>query len=49
MNYRTVIFYKTYFNDFFVKQSEKVRNKILWTLRLIQEIEKVPETYLKHL
>jgi phage-related protein len=49
MNYRTVIFYKTYFNDFFKKQSEKVRNKILWTLRLIQEIEKVPETYLKHL
>lgn len=46
---RTIIFYKTYFEDFFVEQTDKVKDKIVWTLSLIEEIEKVPETYLKHL
>ena len=49
MNYRTVTFYKTYFNDFFAAQSQKVRDKILWTLRLIEQVEKIPDTYLKHI
>jgi phage-related protein len=26
-----------------------VRDKIIWTLDLIEELERVPETYLKHL
>jgi len=47
--YRTIIFYKDYFQDFFVNQHDKVRNKIIWTLELIEDIQKVPETYLKHL
>ncbi len=46
---RTVIFYKDYFEKFFMKQREKVKNKIIWTLNLIEELQKVPETYLKHL
>lgn len=46
---RTVIFYKTYFEDFFMRQREKVKEKIIWTLDLIAEIEKIPETYLKHI
>ncbi len=46
---RTTIFYKDYFDDFFVKQREKVKDKIIWTLELIEELERVPETYLKHL
>jgi len=46
---RTIIFYKDYFEDFFVKQREKVKAKIIWTLELIEELERVPETYLKHL
>lgn len=46
---RTIIFYKNYFGDFFVKQNEKVRDKIIWTFDLIEIIDKVPETYLKHL
>lgn len=46
---RTIIFYKEYFNDFFVKQRQKVKDKIVWTFDLIELIEKVPETYLKHL
>jgi len=42
-------FTKIYFEDFFVKQREKVKAKIIWTLELIEELERVPETYLKHL
>lgn len=46
---RTVIFYKSYFEEFFVKQRDKVKAKIVWTFDLIEEVERVPETYLKHL
>lgn len=46
---RTVVFYKDYFKVFFSNQREKVQKKIIWTLELIQELDKVPETYLKHL
>ena len=49
MKYRNVVFYKEYFNDFFILQREKVRNKIIWTFNLIEDIKIVPETYLKHI
>ena len=32
-----------------MKQRQKVRDKIIWTFDLIELIDKVPETYLKHL
>jgi phage-related protein len=47
--YRTVIRYKDYFDQFFVKQRTKVQKKILWTLEVIEDLENVPEKYLKHL
>lgn len=47
--YRTIIFYKSYFQDFFDKQSKKVKAKIVWTFNLIEDIQRVPETYLKHI
>ena len=47
--YRTIVFYKDYFDVFFVKQRQKVKDKIIWTFELIQELERVPETYLKHI
>ncbi len=46
---RTVIFFKDYFESFFVKQNEKVQKKIIWTINLIEDIQNVPETYLKHI
>ena len=46
---RTITFYKDYFEEFFVKQREKVRAKIIWTFDLIEEVDKIPETYLKHI
>jgi len=47
--FRKVVFYKDYFEKFFVKQREKVRDKIIWTLELIEDLPHVPETYLKHI
>lgn len=46
---REVVFYKNYFQVFFDKQNEKVRSKIVWTLQLVQELQRVPETYLKYI
>jgi len=48
-NKRTIIFYKDYFQKFFVKQKEKVKDKIIWTFELIEELQRVPETYIKHI
>jgi len=45
---RTIIFYKSYFDDFFIEQKQKVKDKIIWTFDLIEELQRVPETYLKH-
>ena len=47
--YRTVITYKNYFEDFLAKQRQKVKEKIFWTFLLMEEIQKIPENYLKHL
>ena len=47
--YRTIIVYKDYFDEFFVKQRQKVKEKIIWTFNLIEEVQHVPETYLKHI
>ncbi len=46
---RRVVFYKNYFQDFFSKQREKVKAKIVWTIELVEELQRVPETYLKHI
>lgn len=47
--YRKIIFFKDYIQIFFVKQNKKVKAKIIWTLELIEEIKRIPETYLKHI
>ncbi|HSK73189.1 MAG TPA: type II toxin-antitoxin system RelE/ParE family toxin [Pyrinomonadaceae bacterium] len=47
--FRSVVLYKNYFAEFFTEQRQKVKDKILWTLRLIEELPRVPETYLKSL
>jgi phage-related protein len=46
---RTIIFYKTYFDDFFRTQRQKVKDKIIWTFDLIEELQRIPEIYLKHI
>jgi len=45
---RSVVFYKNYFSNFFIRQRKKVKDKILWTLRLIENIKHIPVEYFKH-
>lgn len=46
---RTIVAYKHYTEEFLDKVPVKVRDKFFWTFQLIEEIEHVPVTYLKHL
>ncbi len=47
--YRKVVTYKNYFKEFLKKQPVAVKKKIIWTLELIEDLEQVTETYLKHI
>jgi phage-related protein len=47
--FRTIRTYKGYTVEFLDTQPNKVRDKIIWTFQLIEEIEVVPITYLKHI
>jgi len=49
MKRRHIQIYGDYFSDFFEKQNEQVRLKILKVLEIIETIDRIPETYLKHL
>lgn len=44
-----MILYRNYFSDFYNQQKQKVKDKILWTFRIIETIQRVPEDYLKHM
>jgi phage-related protein len=46
---RTVTLYKDYFTNFYQKQKQKVKDKILWTFRIIETQKKIPTDYLKHM
>ena len=45
--FRNGFFYKNYFEQFFIQQNNRVKEKILWTIRLIEDVEVVPSIYLK--
>ena len=45
--FRKAFFYKNYFERFFIQQNNRVKEKILWTIRLIEDVEIVPAIYLK--
>ncbi len=47
--HRKITFYKNYFQNFFDKQSKKIKAKIIWTFQLVEDLQRVPETYLKHI
>lgn len=46
---RTITLYKNYFTDFYHKQRQKVKDKIIWTFKLIETIQQVPTDYLEHM
>jgi hypothetical protein len=49
MKYREVTTYKSYFEDFFKEQSSKVQDKIIKILDLIEQVERIPVTYLRYI
>ena len=46
---RTVTLYKDYFSRFFIKQKPKVKDKTLWTLRIIETQKQIPSDYFKYM
>ena len=46
---RHIFLYKDYFTDFYNKQRQKVKDKIIWTFKIIETLQQVPTEYLKHL
>ena len=42
---RIAIYYKNYFTDFFSKQRQKVKDKIIWTIRLVETVQHIPKEY----
>ena len=44
---REIIFYKHYFNEFYVAQDDNVKRKILHVLYYIRTIERLPSSILK--
>ena len=47
MKKRDVVFYKHYFNEFYLAQTEKVRKKIVQTLIWLQTIDVLPVSILR--
>lgn len=49
MKLREIIIYKNYFDEFFAEQPQKVRDKIIKVLDIIEQIDRIPSTYLKYI
>jgi hypothetical protein len=48
-NFREILYYGTYYLEFFETLKPEVKKKFNWTLQLIAFIAKVPIKYFKHL
>ncbi|MHA7130193.1 type II toxin-antitoxin system RelE/ParE family toxin [Algoriphagus namhaensis] len=49
VKFRTITFYKDYFQNFYKNLNRKVKEKILWTFRIIEIQKQIPTAYFKHL
>jgi phage-related protein len=45
---RTVVLYEHYFSEFYGRLRQKVKDKIVWTFRIIETQHHIPSDYLKH-
>lgn len=45
---RHIYLYKNYFSNFFEKQKNKVKDRIIWTFRVIETLPVIPTNYFKH-
>lgn len=46
---RELYFYKDYFREFYDSLTWKVQKKILWTLEIVETLDRIPEIFFKHL
>ena len=46
---REFVFWKSYFNDFFKSLDEDSRSKVLWMLKTIESLPKIPLKFFKHI
>jgi len=46
---RKIIFFKHYFIDFYLKQNEKVQEKIEYIFKIIRNVQNVPKKFLDHI
>lgn len=46
---RQIIFYKHYFIDFYLEQTEKVQEKIEYVFKIIRTVQNVPKKFLDHM
>jgi phage-related protein len=46
---RELFFFKNYFKDFYDKQRPKVKKRIIWTLKVIEDVDRIPDIYFKHI
>ena len=46
---RQIIFHGHYFQDFYLQQTDNVREKIGYVFRVVKTVAKIPEKFLKHL
>ena len=46
---RELFFFKDYFRSFYDGQTWKAQKKILWTLEIVETLDRIPEIYFKHL
>ena len=47
--HRQIIFYKNYFTDFYLMQSDKVQEKIEFVFKVICTVQRVPKKFLQHM
>ena len=45
---RTIVLYEHYFSEFYGRQRQKVKDKIVWAFRIIETQHHIPSDYLKH-
>lgn len=47
---RSIVFYKSYFMDFFKSlKDQKVKDKVLYVLRIVETVQRISTDYLKHI
>ncbi|MFY9164430.1 type II toxin-antitoxin system RelE/ParE family toxin [Aquirufa antheringensis] len=49
MKHRQLVFHGEYFKNYFDRQKPKIRDKIIWTMKIIQEQEQIPIDFFKHI